>query len=97
MIERGDVRLADVRDERRRAVLVVSDDRFHRASGRVLVAPEIPVDSDQEQFPWRIAVGRRVFALDLLRNVQVESVLERLERAPAAVREQARRAVRAIT
>ncbi len=97
MIEPGDIRLADLRDEERRAVLVVSNDRFHRAGSRALIAPAVPFDPDREQFPWRIVVGDRVFAIDLLRSIGAESLLERLATAPPAQLALARRALQAIT
>ena len=50
MIEAGDVHLADLNEERRRHVLVVSNGRFNRLSGRALVAPEITGDPDEVPF-----------------------------------------------
>ena len=43
MSEAGDIYLADLDEERRRRVLVVSNARFNRAAERVLVAPELGV------------------------------------------------------
>ena len=41
MTDAGDIHLADLNEECRRHVLVVSNRRFNRLSGRVLVAPEL--------------------------------------------------------
>ena len=46
MVHAGDIHLADLRDERHWVVLVLSNDRVHRMSERVLVAPGIEVDDD---------------------------------------------------
>jgi mRNA-degrading endonuclease toxin of MazEF toxin-antitoxin module len=97
MTDAGDVHLADLSDERRRHVLVVSNRRFQRLSGRVLVAPELGGEADEVAFPWRVEVDGRVFAVDLLRSLPLERLLERTDRAPAATMVAVRRAVHAIT
>lgn len=97
MSERGDIWLTDLNDERRRRALVVSTDRFARASGRVLVAPELLGDAVSVPYPWRVEVDAAVFALDLLQSLPESRLLERVDRAPAGVVEAARRALRHIT
>ena len=97
MIHAGDVHLADLRDEQRWTVLVVSNDRFHRASDRVLVAPGIDVDDDEVLPPWVIRVDGHAFAIDLLRSIPASRLLERIGRAPSADVRRARSAIRQIT
>ena len=41
MIEAGDIHFADLNEEVRRRVLVVSNARFNSLAGRAMVAPEI--------------------------------------------------------
>ena len=97
MIHAGDIHLADLRDERRWVVLVLSNDRFHRMSERVLVAPATEVDDDEVLPPWNIRVDGEVFALDLLRSIPAERLLQRTGRASSVDLERARRAFRLIT
>ena len=97
MIDAGDIHLADLHEERRRRVLVISNGRFHAASGRVLVAPEVVGDADEVPFPWRVQVNDAIFALDLVRSLPIERLLDRIDRAPAAAVAVVRRALRHIT
>jgi mRNA-degrading endonuclease toxin of MazEF toxin-antitoxin module len=97
MIHAGDIHLADLRDERRWVVLVLSNDRFHRMSERVLVAPGIEVHGDEVLPPWNIRVEGDVFALDLLRSIPAARLLQRTGRASSVDVERARRALRLIT
>ena len=97
MIDVGDVRLADVNDERRWRVLVVSTARFHRTAGRALVAPEVPGEPDEVPFPWRVAVGDGGYGVDLLRSLPLDRVLDLVERAPAAAMASVRRTIANIT
>ena len=97
MIHAGDVHLSDLNEERRRRVLVVSNERFHRAAGRVLVAPELLGDRDPIPFPWRIAIGDGEYAVDMVRGLPVERLLERIDRAPAGAMTAVRRALLHIT
>lgn len=96
MFEQGDVCLTELDGEVRRRVVVLSDPRFERLSGRVLIAPAIAVDVDEVLPPWRVASGDEAFAVDLMRTVWAERVLERVDRAPSAVVERLRRAIRHI-
>jgi len=83
VIDAGDIYLADLNEERRRHVLVVSNRRFTQLSGRVLAAPEIG-EPDEVPFPWRVEVDGSVYAVDLLRSMPEARLLERTGRAPAA-------------
>jgi len=93
----GDVHLADLNEERRRRVLVISNDRFHRLSSRVLVAPEILGTPDEVPFPWRVQIEEAVYAVDLVRSLPIDRLLDRTDRAPAAAMAIVRRALLNIT
>jgi mRNA-degrading endonuclease toxin of MazEF toxin-antitoxin module len=96
-IEQGDVHVVDLGDGVRLRVVVLSDERFTRASGRAIVAPALePVDSEVLD-PWRVRSGGDVFALDLLRTLSVDRLLDRVDRVPAPAVERMRRAIRHIT
>lgn len=97
MIQAGDVHLADLRDEQRWVVLVVSNDRFHRASDRVLVAPGVDIDHDEVVPPWLVRVEDQAFALHLMRSIPSSRLLERVGRASSVDVQRARRAIRQIT
>jgi len=97
MIQSGDVHIADLNDERRRRVLVVSNSRFHRLAGRALVAPEIPTPPDDLLPPWHLQVNDAVYAVDLLRSLPVARLLERTGRAPESMVAAARHALVNIT
>ena len=97
MTEAGDIHLADLNDERRWQVLVVSSRRFNAASGRVLVAPEVSSVPGEVLAPWRISIDGSVYALDLLRSLPTERLLDRLGRAPASAMSLVQRAVANIT
>lgn len=76
---------------------MLSNDRFHRMSERVLVAPAVDVDDDEVLPPWYIRMDGDVFALDLLRSISVARLLKRTGRASSVDRERARRALRLVT
>lgn len=97
MIDVGDIHRADLNEERRRSVLVVSDARFNRVAGRVLVAPAIAGPPEEVPYPWRIPVDGVVYAVDFLRSLPIERLLDRTDRAPVAAVVAARRALRHIT
>ena len=100
MIFAGDVYLADVNDERRLRVLVISNDRFTIVSGRVLVAPEIAVEPGEVLFPWRVVVGdldTAAYAIDLARSLPSGRLLDRVDRVPAATMAAVRRVLLTIT
>jgi mRNA-degrading endonuclease toxin of MazEF toxin-antitoxin module len=87
----GDIFLADAREEQRRRVLVVSDTRFHRATGRAIVAPSIATIAADES-PWRPGVEER-FAVDYLTTVPLDRLLEALGRVDADTLRRAQRAI----
>lgn len=95
-MEPGDIHLADLNEERRRHVLVLSVGRFQRASERVIVAPQIFDEPDVVPMPWRIEVDGMVFAVDLLRSMPVARVLKRTGRAPQSAMIRATTALRHI-
>ena len=87
----GDIYLAATRDEQRRRVLVVSDARFHGATGRAIVAPSIatvPADAS----PWRPGVDER-FAVDFITTLPLDRLLDAVGRVDAATLRRAQRAV----
>jgi mRNA-degrading endonuclease toxin of MazEF toxin-antitoxin module len=97
VINAGDIHLADLNEERRRRVLVISNGRFHSVSGRALVAPEVIGEPDEVPFPWRVEVDNGVYAVDLMRSLPVERLLDRIDRAPAVAMAVVRRALLNIT
>jgi len=97
MIDAGDVHLADLDEERRRQVLVVSNRQFHQLSGRVLVAPQLLGDRDEVPFPWRVDVDGALFAVDLMRSMPTERLRDRTGRASAEAMRAVRRAIVNIT
>lgn len=97
MIDAGDVYLADIGGGGRRRVLVLTTSRFHRRADRAIVAPEITVGATGVQPPWRVSVGDALFALDALRTIDTDQLLERVDRAGANAASAARRALIAIT
>ena len=96
MIETGDIYVADVGQEQRRHVLVISNSRFHRLSGRVIVAPALPGEPDEVPFPWRIEAEGMVFAVDLLRSIPAERLLEHVGRVTPSVASEVQRVTRHI-
>ncbi len=96
MIEAGDISLADVNQEQRLHVLVVSSSKFTRLSGRVIVAPTVPGEPDEVPFPWRIEAEGHVFAIDLLRSIPADRLLERVGRVSANVAASVQRVTRHI-
>ena len=97
MIHAGDIFLADLNEELRRRVLVISTERFHRASGRAIVAPEVVGEPDEVPFPWRVQVEDAVYAVDLVRTLPIDRLLDRTDRATAAAMSAVRGALLNIT
>ena len=93
MIDSGDIHLADLNEQRRRRVLVISNGRFHRVASRALVAPEIIGGPDEVPFPWRVPIDDAVYAVDLVRSLAADRLLDRVDRAPAAAMAEVRRAL----
>lgn len=96
-MDAGDIYLADLNDEVRRRVLVASTGQFTRFTGRVLVAPEVPRVEGEVLYPWRVDSGAGVFAVDLLRSLPAERLLEQTGRATPPAIERVRRAIGHIT
>ena len=97
MIESGDIHLADLNQERRTPVLVVSTSRFTRLSGRALVAPAIPGEPDEVPFPWRVEAEGHVFAIDALRSIPAERLVEFTGRVTPTIAASVQRVIRHIT
>jgi mRNA-degrading endonuclease toxin of MazEF toxin-antitoxin module len=97
VIQPGDIYLADLNEEVRRRVLVVSNARFTNGSGRAVVIPEIVGPAEEVPFPWRVDVGDGIFAVDLLRSIPSERLLEQTGRASFAAMVKVRRAIVHIT
>jgi mRNA-degrading endonuclease toxin of MazEF toxin-antitoxin module len=96
MIESGDIHLADLHQQRRIPVLVMSDGKFTRLSGRAIVAPAVPGKPDNVPFPWRIEAEGHVFAIDLLRSIPTDRLMERVGRVTPAVAASVQRVSRHI-
>lgn len=96
MIDARDIHLADLNQERSIAVLVLSSGRFTRLSGRAIAAPAIPGEADDVPFPWRIEAEGHVFAVDLLRSIPAERLLERVGKVTPTVAAAAQRVIRHI-
>ena len=92
MADAGDVYLADLNEEVRRRVLVVSNSRFHDLAGRAYVLPSAP----PRPFPWRIQHGADTYAADLLQTISTDRLLERSDRVPQAIVRRAQTAIRHI-
>jgi mRNA-degrading endonuclease toxin of MazEF toxin-antitoxin module len=97
VIQQGDIYLADLNEEVRRRVLVVSNARFTNGSGRAVVIPEIVGPIEELPLPWRINVEDGIFAADLLRSIPTERLLEQSGRASFAAMVKVRRAIVHIT
>ena len=97
MISAGDIHFADLNEERRRRVLVISNSRFHPASGRALVAPEIIGGPAEVPFPWHVRVDDGGYAVDLARSLAIDRLLDRTDRGPSEAMAIVRRALLNIT
>ena len=62
-----------------------------------MVIPEIVGPTEEVPFPWRIDVEDGIFALDLLRSIPIERLLEQTGRASFAAMVKIRRAIVHIT
>ena len=97
MTEQGSIHLADLNEERRRRVLVVSSTRFHRAARRAVVIPEVIGRPDAVPFPWRIACDNGVFAVDFMKTLPLDRLLDRTGQANPQALSQIQRALRQMT
>ena len=97
MIDAGDIHLADINQEQRRLVLIVSNKRFNVLSGRAIVAPEYVGPQPEIVVPRRVDVGGTTFPVDRLMTVSLDPLLDRTDRASAASMATARQAALQIT
>lgn len=96
MISAGDVHRADLNEERRRLVLVVSNAKFNKLADRVVVVPQVFEAPDEVPFPWRVEFDGAVFAVDLMRTLPTDRLLRRTGRAPESAMIAVRTAIRMI-
>ena len=97
MTEQGSIHLADLNEERRRRVLIVSSTRFHRAASRVIVIPEVVGPPDAVPFPWRIECDNVVFAVDFMRTLPADRLLDCVGQVTPRALAQIRSAIRELT
>ena len=93
----GDVYHADLNEERRRRVVVISSARFNRLAGRALIVPAEHGPPDEVLDPWRVPIDGIVYAVDHVRSVPAARLLERVDRVPVGAVNGILRALRAIT
>jgi mRNA-degrading endonuclease toxin of MazEF toxin-antitoxin module len=97
----GEIWLADLNEERRRRVLVLSNRRFNELSGRALVAPDLgdatSAAAATVTFPWRIEADGGIFAVDHLGSLPSSRLLERVGHAPSDAVHAAATALRLVT
>lgn len=96
-MDAGDIYRADLNEEVSRRVLVVSVRQFHRLARRALVVPELRLPVGEVEPPWRLDIDGVVFAVDMLRSVRVDRLLERDGRCSAAAMTDVRRVLQHIT
>jgi mRNA-degrading endonuclease toxin of MazEF toxin-antitoxin module len=93
VIDAGDVHLADVGAEIRRHVVVVSSARFHRLTGRAIVAPITRTDPLDIDDPFFVEAGDETVHVASLRSTSLERLLDRTDRLAAPALRNVRRAV----
>ena len=74
----------------------MSNARFHRLSDRALVAPEEVAPPAEVAAPWSVEAAGAMFAIDLVRSVPLERLLEVVGGASVAEARRAQRALSAI-
>jgi mRNA-degrading endonuclease toxin of MazEF toxin-antitoxin module len=91
--------LADVGEDRRRRVLVVSGPRFGATAQRAVVVPEIGFDPDLPLSPWRVPFEETAaLAVDRLTTVPTDVLHHQVGQLPISETQQVRRLlVRALT
>jgi mRNA-degrading endonuclease toxin of MazEF toxin-antitoxin module len=94
-MDAGEIYLADLNEELRRKVVVVSSERFAQASHRVMIVPEIS-GPDPIGFPWRVASADAVFAVELLQSLDADRLLERVGRVTPKAMVQIRSVLRQV-
>ena len=96
MIDGGEVVLADLGGERRHRVLVLSNRNFHRLADRAIVAPEYEGPVDDVAAPWRVEADGAIFAIDLVRSLPLDRLLDAVGSAGVVEARRAQRALRAL-
>jgi mRNA-degrading endonuclease toxin of MazEF toxin-antitoxin module len=92
----GEIWLADRGEEQRRLVFVVSDERFHRLSGRAVIAPVLDA-IPSTAYPWHVALSEaRAVGVNQIGTAPVERLLERTETTAGDTLRRVRHAVHAI-
>jgi hypothetical protein len=91
--------LADVGENRRRRVLVVSGPRFGATAGRAVIVPEIGISPDLPLSPWRVPFEETAaLAVDRLTTVPTDVLHQQVGDLPISETRQVRRLiVRAFT
>ena len=95
-MDAGDIYRADLNEEVIRRVLIVSVRQFHRLASRVFVAPELLTPADQVAPPWRVDIDGAVFAVDMLKSLPVDRLVERVGRCQPSVIDEVRRVIQHI-
>jgi hypothetical protein len=86
--------LADVGEERRRRVLVVSGPRFGATAGRAVVVPEIGFDPNLPLSPWRVPFEESAaLAVDRLTTVPTDVLHHQVDQLSISQAQQVRRLV----
>lgn len=86
--------LADVGEDRRRRVLVVSGPRFGATTGRAVVVPEIGFDPDLPLSPWRVPFEETAaLAVDRLTTVPKDVLHHQVGQLPISETQQVRRLI----
>jgi mRNA-degrading endonuclease toxin of MazEF toxin-antitoxin module len=93
----GDIYRADLNEERLRSVIVLSASKFSSLSGRAIVVPELGGPPDEVPDPWRIEIDGTVYAVDHVRSISADRLLDHVGRAPTGAVNDLRRALRALT
>ncbi|MGD9752722.1 MAG: type II toxin-antitoxin system PemK/MazF family toxin [Acidimicrobiia bacterium] len=96
-MESGDVYLADVGNERRVHVVVLSNGEYNRRAGRVVVAPRLDGPPDAVPSPWRVTDGQQVYAVDFLLSLAASRLLEPVGRVSDPALRRIRQVLRRIT
>lgn len=71
----GAICVADLGRKQRHRVVILSSSRFHRSTGRVLVAPELDTFEWEEPAPWHVVTAAGTFGLDHLRTLPQRRLL----------------------
>jgi len=92
MIAQCENSIADLNQEVRLPVLVLSNRQFHQLTGWALVAPKVQT----VPHPWRIDHAGETYAVDLARTVSLDNLGEVVATASVSAQNRAMRALRFI-